>query len=159
VIATYLQIVMSTIALFVCVWGYRQGIKMAAVSRRYHLNGSTGMTVRTIKRREVLQGLKCVVMILSGWYAASWLLHDGAALSAGGRVVVLRSASFTLIAFLIALNTIWDALDRWNAADMRLQERERLTLQKRATDPNRGATLPPDVIELIDPHGKDRADQ
>jgi hypothetical protein len=147
-IATSLQIGMGVVALVVCLWAYGQAMKMAAVQRRLHVNGSTGMAVRTIKRREVLHALKCLVIIASGLYVRSWLQRR-VEVTALEQVLVVRSLSVTMIAFLIALNTIWDSLDRSTSAEIRVHELERLRTQKRQSDPVPGASLPDDALHEL----------
>jgi hypothetical protein len=113
------------------------------------MNGSTGMIVRTIKRRETIQMLKCLIIIYVGVYAAVYLRTQPSRTWPAELVLMVRSGGFATISFLIALNTVWDIFDRKNTVDMRLQERSRLRMQKRQTDPVLGALLPEEDLTRL----------
>lgn len=147
--ATYIAAAFGAIAFVICAWGYVQAMQMASANRRLNLNGSTGMTVRTIKRREVIHMLKCFVIIYVSVYAGLFLQKQPTRTWPAELVLMVRSGGFATISFLIALNTIWDIFDRRNTADMRIHERDRLRVQKRQTDPAPGAILPEEDLTRL----------
>lgn len=147
-ISAYAQVLIGLAAFCSCVWGYVQGMKLSIANKRRGLNGSSGMTARTIKRREVIHGMKCLVVVGTGIYLVVWLNREE---PADRYVVALRSVGFSIIAFLIGLNTMWDALDRLNLIEAKDAEDAKLHLQKRQTDPTPGAILPPEELERVNP--------
>ena len=135
------QIVFGLIALVMCLSGYVQGVKLEIANKRLRLNGSTGMAVRTIKRQEVIHAIKCILIIKAGVLSVYLGMHMWEQ-EVETMVVVLRSVDFMMIAALIALNSIWNRLDRANIIDMRGREQRLALIQKRQTDPAPGSTLP-----------------
>jgi hypothetical protein len=121
-IATYLQIIMGAVAFAICTRRYLQAMKMSHIARKRVSDTSFYMTLRTVKRRELLHMIKCAIIVASGLYIYSWMIEVPAVSDAANRVIIFRSLSTTILAFLIALNALWDELDRRTNSEQRILE-------------------------------------
>jgi hypothetical protein len=122
-ISIELQMFFAVIAVVVSLGGYLSAMKMGYVLKRNHINGSSGATVRTIKRREVVQMLKGTLLLIGAYIAYLWMITDGYDSPETVQVIVQRALTDTGVAILIALNVIWDYYDRKNNEEYRRSEK------------------------------------